>query len=177
MLNETEKKEYQQLRRECLTKDDAVRENAEPAKLAKLKQLAEKAKLPAEEKGSAPPPKETGNEKGPIILSKIKLDAIGKLSLPELRAICKEEHLPSDADADVLVKIVRAKKLGGDKQVLRENTLCKYCKYPASIIGSEVKTIFQDKSRVVRYRLKCSGPRTHKFTFAQSENFNKNSKK
>jgi hypothetical protein len=179
MLSEQEKNEHRQLSKECL-KNDAVRENVDPKKLVRLKQLTEKAKLPAEEKGSAPenqqssgdnptPPEKAEEPVKITMLGKIKLDDISKLSLNKLKAICKEEYLPTEADQDVLIKIVRAKKLGGDVQVLRENTLCKYCKYPARIVGSEVKAIFQDKSRTMRYRLKCSGPRTHTFTQIQSE--------
>lgn len=184
MLNESEKKEYAQLMRECM-KGDAVKEGVPADKLSKLKALAEKAKLPPEQPGSAPetPGEQTQNDnkqepaKKETILSKIKLDNITKLSLDKLKEICRQEHLPDNANIDILRKIVRAKKLGGDKQVISNNCLCKYCKFPARVNGSEIKTVFADKSRVVRYRLVCSGPRPHKFTVIQSEKTQQNAEK
>jgi hypothetical protein len=177
MLNDSEKKEYAQLMRECM-KNGAVREGIPAEKLDRLKALAEKAKQPEAQPGSAPANEPQAEpKKKETILSKVKLDDIGKLPLEKLKEICRQEHLPADANVDILRKIVRAKKLGGDRQVINNNTLCKYCKYPARIINSEIVKVFADKSRVVYYRLTCSGPRPHKFSVKQSEKAQQNEKK
>ena len=95
-------------------------------------------------------------------LTQIPLEKLTQMLVAELKDLCKSEGLPMKGKKADLLKVLKAKKLGGDSNYVPGQTLCRFCREPVDVTGTKRRDLEDGRFLVIR-QLRCRGKRSHRY--------------